>query len=145
VELRTELEGLFEGRNAGIGASKRVSAVFHEIVTRIESFELGQRVVAKIAMPIGRPVERRVVEAHEVPIGGLVDVGFDVRVPEVGSIAKRDQCVFRPTFRAAAVRESEGSRRAKVRARHRVGSIAPFVSPRAQHLSAPVFLCIVSR
>jgi NAD(P)-dependent dehydrogenase (short-subunit alcohol dehydrogenase family) len=143
VKVWVEGERLFERGDAGAGASKGVAPVFDEVVAGIEALELGKRPVAKIAVSVGRSFEPGVVEAHEVTVRGLVNVGLDVPVPEIRSVAEGEQGVFGPALGAAAMGKSNGRRWAEIRAGHRKGSIAPFAARGAQPLSDGAFLFIV--
>ncbi len=110
MESGIELERLFERRNPSISAAKRVAPVFDEVVASVETLQLGQGVIAEVATAVGRSIEGPIVEAHEAAVGGLVNVGFDVSVAELGSVAKRQQRVLGPALRAAAMGESDGRR-----------------------------------
>ena len=76
-----------------------------------ERREVGEAVLLYAPPPICRPVERRVVEAHEVTVAGEPDVGFEVLEAERRRDAECGECVLRPETSAAAVGDRQrGSR-----------------------------------
>ena len=132
AKVGVQFERFLERQNARACPAKSVALVLQEMIARVEAVKLGEGVFAYLAGPVRRALERFVVKADEVAVRGFVNVGFDVAITEVGGPLECELCVLGPTFRAAAVREGEGSGGAEVRASHRAHSIAPFGCLRAR-------------
>ncbi len=126
VERWISLERLFEGRYSEARMPEREASVFDEVVPGIEALKLGKCVVPKVSAAVGRSFERRVVEADEAAVRGLMEVGFNVPVPELGGVSKREHRIFGPALGASPMCKWNRCRRAEKRARHRGTSIALF-------------------
>jgi len=117
-ELGVERERVLERRHDAPGPAKgEGDAVTREAIARVERAKLGEGDVHDSAHPIGRPIERGIVEAHDVAVTRDVEVGLDVAEPERDRALEGGDRVLRPDGGAAAVCDRD--RRPKVRAHGR--------------------------
>ena len=63
--------------------------------------------VGETSSAVGHPVEDVVVECHDDPVGGQVDVGLEVAVTEVGGVLKGGERVLGNLLGSTAVGEGE--------------------------------------
>jgi len=72
-------------------------------LTSVELAQLGGRMVADQALPVGRAIQHVVVDDHQPAVGRKVDVAFDQVAPRLDRRAERTHGVLRVVRGVSAV------------------------------------------
>ena len=90
-------------------AAERPATVGTETERGVERHDFVERVVPYVPRPVGGAIEVVVVEQHDDPVLGEVQIGLEEAEPEVVRLLERVECVLRPQQASATMRESGGT------------------------------------